>query len=423
LSVAVADPALDRVLLAARDKREQRGAGGDGRLVVPDLTAEEALALDGLLFASRRKPVLPGMTLRVALSQFEAALRSCGLDPRVEYERVGGRALRDLPAERAAERERRGEFRSWLLSHPAVVARPAVAEWFEQALRQGRVHAGMRPLVEHALRVLAALPGQEPVQRCVLAARILGGDPHALDVGTPLHGLTLSLLAAAAGLGDEASTREVWAAWNVLVDPVSSNVAALNLRLVGDGPAAAIARAARGTHVVLTYGQLSASNLRWPPGVPCFSCENPSVLIAAEQRLGAACPPLLCTAGRPSDAVRRVLSVVHRAGVRVRHHGDFDDAGVQIFRDLEDCYDALPWRFDAQALGEALGARAPAAAPDALEDGVRRLSRGLAEEMVIDALIDDLRRSAATPFQLGKSFVNPSFPPRPTRFYGRTIET
>ncbi|HZE05402.1 MAG TPA: TIGR02679 domain-containing protein [Solirubrobacteraceae bacterium] len=385
----MADAALDRAILAARDKREQRGAGGDGRLVVADLTAEEALALDGLLFTSRRKPVLPGTTVRVALSQFEAALSSCGLDPRAEYERVGGRSLRDLPAERATQQERRTEFRSWLMAHPAVLARPAVAEWLEQAMRQGRVHEAMRPMIEQALRVLAALPGEDTVQRGVLAARTLGGDPHALDVGTPLHGLTLSLLAAAAGLGDEASPREVWAAWNVLVDPISSNVAALNLPLSGDGPAAAVARAVRGTHVILTYGQLAASELSWPPGTPCFSCENPAVLIAAEQRLGAACPPLVCTAGRPSDAVRRLFSIIHRAGVHVRHHGDFDEAGVQILRDLEDRYGAVAWRFDVAALGRALGqARAPAGT---LEESVRRLPRGVAEEMVIDDLLADLR--------------------------------
>lgn len=391
MSTATADPALDRAILAARDKREQRGAGGDGRLVVPDLTAEEALALDGLLFTSRRRPVLPGTTLRVALSHFEAALRACGIDPRAEYERVGGRSLRDLPAERAAQQERRGEFRSWLTSHPAVVARPRVAEWFEQSVRQGRVHEPMRPIVEQALRVLVALPGGDAIQRGVLAARLLDGDPHALDVGTPLHGLTISLLAAAAGLGDEALPRAVWASWNVLVDPISSNVAALNLPLIGDGPAVAIARAVRGTHVVLTYGQLSATELRWPSGVPCFSCENPSVLIAAEQRLGTACPPLVCTAGRPSDAVRRLFSVVRRAGVRVRHHGDFDEAGVQIFRDLEDCYAAVPWRFDVEALCTALGK--PTAREEILEDCVRRLSCGLAEEMVIDDLIADLQQA------------------------------
>jgi uncharacterized protein (TIGR02679 family) len=393
LSAAV-DPALERAILVARDKREQRGAGRDGRLVLPDLRAEEALALDGLLFASRRKPVLPGATLRVALSQFEGALVSCGIDPRGEYERVGGRPLRDLPAERAAQQVRRTEFRSWLMSHPAVVSRPAVGEWFNLAIPQGRVHEGMRPLVAQALRVLAALPCEETVQRGVLAARILEGDPHALDVGTPLHTLTSALLAAAAGLGSEASAREIWATWNVLADPISSNVATLNLPLIGDGPAAVVARAVRGVPVVLTYGQLAANDLSWAPGAPCFSCENPSVLIAAEQRLGVASPPLVCTAGRPSDAVRLLFSTVRRAGVRLRHHGDFDEAGVQIFRDLEDCYDAVPWRFDPEALCKALGQRAPAPPPETLEDGVRRISCALAEEMVIDDLVADLRSAA-----------------------------
>lgn len=392
MSATAADPALDRVILIARDKREQRGAGGNGRLVLPDLTAEEALALDGLLFTSRRKPVLPGTTLRVSLSQLEEALRSCGIDPGAEYERIGGRSLRDLPAERAVLREHRGEFRSWLMSHPAVVARPAIARWFEQAMRQGRVHEAMRPLVEQALQVVAALPYESPIQRGVLAARILGGDPHALDVGTPLHGLTISVLAVAAGVEDAASTREVWATWNVLVDPISSNVVALNLPLLGDAPAAVIARAVRGTHVILTYGQLSASELRWPAGVPCFSCENPSVVIAAEDRLGAACPPLVCTAGRPSDAVRRLLSIVRGAGVRVQHHGDFDEAGVQILRDLENCYAAVPWRFDVESLCQATGQSFKSAG--ILEDSVQGLSRGFAEEMVIDDLVGDLRNAA-----------------------------
>ncbi|MGH2843591.1 MAG: TIGR02679 domain-containing protein, partial [Solirubrobacteraceae bacterium] len=391
---APVDATLERAILAARDKREQRGVTGDGRLVVSGLSAEEALALDGLLSGSRRRPVLPGATFRVALSQFEAALRACGIDPRSEYERVGGRPLRDLPAQRIAQQARRGEFRAWLLSHPVMMTRPAVAEWCQQAVRQGRVHEGMRPLLQRAVRVLAALPAEPPTQRTVLAATMLEGDPHALDVGTPLHGLVVAMLAVDAGLGAEASAREVWATWNVLVDPVSSNVAALNLPLGGDGPAAAIARAVRGAHVVLTYGQLAAAEFSWPHGTPCFSCENPSVLVAAEQRLGDECPPLVCTAGRPSDAVRLVLGAVRRAGEQVRHHGDFDEAGVQILRDLEVSYGAVPWRFDVRSLCDALGTRAPPMSPNiALESAVRRVSSSLAEEMVIDDLIADLRHA------------------------------
>ncbi len=45
---------------------------GDGRVVVKALTANEALALDGLL--APRRPLLPGTDLSVPLSRFEAAL-------------------------------------------------------------------------------------------------------------------------------------------------------------------------------------------------------------------------------------------------------------------------------------------------------------------------------------------------------------
>jgi uncharacterized protein (TIGR02679 family) len=403
VSDAALDPALRRALLHARDKRERRGGSGDAKVIVADLKPEEALALDGLLSVSRRRPVLPGETLRVALSTFEAALRACGLEPWREYERAGERPLRDLPAERAARLELRSEFRSWLESHEVVRSRPLVAEWLDQACRQGRVHADMRPLVERALRVVGALPATQAVQRTVLAANLLDGDPHALDVGTPLHGLTVSLLEATAKLDPDAGAREVWAVWNVVVDPISSNVAVLNLPVVGEGAAADLVRAIHGTHLVLTYGQLSASNLRWPPGIPCFSCENPSVLIAAERTLGEACPPLVCTGGRPSDAVRLLFSCIHRAGAQIRHHGDFDEAGVQIFRDLEDRYGAVPWRFDIESLRETLGHLGHAVPPaprTKLENAVQKLSSAVPEELLIEALLSDLTSAGSRHLRL-----------------------
>lgn len=393
MSDAALDPALRRTLLLARDKRERRGGSGDAQVVVADLRPDEALALDGLLSVSRRKSVLPGETLRVALSTFEAALSECGFDPRGEYERIGGRPLRDLPAERAVRQELRGEFRAWLDAHTVLRTRPALAEWFGRAVSQGRVHADMRALVQQALDVLASLPAAEPVQRTVVAATLLDGDPHALDVGTPLHTLTVSLLAVAADLDQDMPARNVWAGWNVLVDPISSNVAVLNLPLFGDGLVAELVRVSHGKHLVLTYGQLSASDLSWPPGLRCFSCENPSVLIAAERALGEACPPLICTSGRPSDAVRLLFSSIHRAGGQIQHHGDYDEAGVQILRDLEARYGATPWRFSADSLRGALSQLGHASAsppPATLEDAVQELSTTLPEELLLADLLSDL---------------------------------
>jgi uncharacterized protein (TIGR02679 family) len=392
------DAALEHTLLAARDKRERIGAGRDGTLTLARLGAEEALALDGLL--TPRKPILAGQTRRIALSQLEAALRAGGIEPRLAYERVGGRPLRDLPAERAAARLTQSQFRAWLTEQPVAARRPGVAAWLEEAARQGQVHAGMRPVIERALRIVAALPSAEPIQRTVLAARMLDADPHGLDVDTPQHRLTVSLLAAAAGLDRDTPARAVWSAWSVLVDPVSSNVAVLNLPLSVEGDAGKLPRVIRGTHMILTYGQLSANQLRWPPGATCFSCENPSVLIAAEQALGGDCPPLICTGGRPSDAVRLLLTSARDARASIRHHGDYDSAGVQILRDLEARYGATAWRFDVTSMCAALrrlGRIVPDPSPVTLEDGVLELDGGLPEELVLDELLDDLRAAGPGP--------------------------
>ena len=385
------DPALRRALLAAREKREERGPTGDGTVVMPALEPDEALALDGLL--SRPKPVLPGRPLQIALSRFEAALREYGIDPRAAYETVGDGALRDRPAERAAARQSRTGLRAWLAEHDVARERPPVAAWLDQAARQGRIRTDSRPLVDQALRLVGALPTPEPIQRAVLAAAMLDGDPHGLDAETPLHRLTVSLLAAAGGLDERAPSREVWAAWNVLVDPISSSVAVLNLPPPADDRLTQLLRLMRGSHVVLTHGQLAGADLRWPPELECFTCENPSVLTAAEAVLGPRCPPLICTGGRPSDAVRLLLASLHACGAHIHHHGDFDLAGVQIFRDLEARYDAAPWRFDAASLCDALAhlrRRTPERSTATLEDAVSALEAGVAEELLIDDLLGDL---------------------------------
>ncbi len=390
------DPALRRALVAAREKREQRGATGDGLVVTHALEPEEALALDGLL--SLPKPVLPGRPVRIPLSRFEAALRECGIDPRDAYEAVGDRPLRDRPAEQAAAGQTRTAFRSWLADHLVARQCPPMGAWLNEAARHGRIRADMRALVERALAIVAALPAVEPVQRAVLSAAMLDGDPHRLDVGTPVHQLTVSLLRAGAELDEAAPAREVWAAWNVLVDPISSTVATLNLPLPADGQLAQLLQLVRGSHLVLTHGQLAKAELGWPPGVHCFTCENPAVLVAAERMLGSRCPPLICTGGWPSDAVRILLKALHVSGARLHHHGDFDVARVQIFRDLETRYGALAWRFDVasfRAAPHGTGREVPDPDAATLEAVVDKVGLGVAEELVIDDLLGDLSAHAA----------------------------
>jgi hypothetical protein len=84
------------------------------------------------------------------------------------------------------------------------------------------------------------------------------------------------------------------------------------------------------------------------------------------------------------------------SGARVRHHGDFDEAGVQILRDLEVRYGVLPWRFDLPALYQALRRRGVGVVHETravmtLEAAVVELTSFVAEELVIDGLLEDLR--------------------------------
>jgi uncharacterized protein (TIGR02679 family) len=186
----------------------------------------------------------------------------------------------------------------------------------------------------------------------------------------------------------------VWAHFNVLVDPVSSNALTLGLPLLGDGVAARLIGSARGGHAVLTHGQLATGGFTWPAGTTCFTCENPSVLIAAERALGTRCRPLICTGGHPSDAVRLLLAEIASAGGSIRHHGDFDDAGLLILRDLRTRYGAEPWRFDLRSLEAALVASGNAGPPrDAttLDAAVRAMTSALPEELLLDTLLYDLR--------------------------------
>ena len=160
------------------------------------------------------------------------------------------------------------------------------------------------------------------------------------------------------------------------MDPISSNVAALNLPLLGDRKLTAYMQAMQGKHAIITYGQLAAAHCDGPAGVACFSCENPSVLIAAERALGGECPPLLCTAGRPSDAVRLVFSVVHNAGAQIRHHGDFDK---QACRSCVTSKIATRPRHGGSTPIAVRSAGGGAASPPELWSGVRQISRALAE--------------------------------------------
>jgi uncharacterized protein (TIGR02679 family) len=401
-------PALDRVLLEARRARERRGREGDATVRVGPLTEDEARELDALLAAAgRRRRVLSGHTVTVPLSRLEAGLQAIGHEPASVYAALDpSRPVRDRPAERRADARRREEFWAWLLTHPVVAASPPLQAWLDAARLSGAVRATERATLERALRVVAALPRAARCDRAVLSAELFG-EAHALDDGERVGHLACALLKAAAELSDETPARAVWEYAGVLCDTTSSTVLTLGLVPTGGGPLATALRALCGSHIVLTLGQLQAAALKWPVGGTCHSCENPAVLRAAERRLGAACPPLVCTEGWPSDAAALLLRALRDAGWRIRHHGDFDLGGAAIMRHLAAELGAEPWRFAAEDYERALAAAEPRGLPmvprggasgsavraravDALECRIRERRAVVCEELLIDELLDDL---------------------------------
>lgn len=101
-----------------------------------------------------------------------------------------------------------------------------------------------------------------------------------------------------------------------------------------------------GEPTVLTLRQL----IRRPPSVASAVvriCENPTVLAAAADALGPACPPLICLQGQPSAAALALLRHLYGDGSTFQYHGDFDWGGLRIAGALLRSVPWRPWRYTA----------------------------------------------------------------------------
>jgi uncharacterized protein (TIGR02679 family) len=181
-----------------------------------------------------------------------------------------------------------------------------------------------------ALDVAVTLPREPVIELSTLATELLG-DPHALDDGTSAGDRLVALLSArdvSAGVrlaGGE--RRALLGRFGVLCDPASATVLTLGLRPVGDSPLEQARRVLSGSHVVVTLGQLMRSRPRFERGILVRLCENPAVVLRAEDRLGAGSAPVVCTGGWPGSAVCALLDQLRDRGAKFEHHGDFDWEG------------------------------------------------------------------------------------------------
>jgi len=315
------DPGLARLFDEARRKFEAVGSAG-GRITLSDLQPHEALAIDSLWKQSARRRPRRGQDFRCALRDLDASLvATFGLTLEQVLQRTGG-PLRLRPVERAERLERSAAFWDDALAHPLCRREPEVRNWVEQLRRTGAL--GSRPFATArgdtlpvSLDLGDALPRHPPLERSTFAAEMLG-DPHALDEGAAIGDRLVAQLAAREGLRTASLTagerRALLRRFGVLCDPASATVLTLGLAPLGDSPLEEALRVLAGRHVVLTLGQLARMRMRFEPGLRVRLCENPAVVLRAEDRLGAATAPLICTGGWPRSAVCALLDTLRDAG-------------------------------------------------------------------------------------------------------------
>jgi uncharacterized protein (TIGR02679 family) len=330
-----------RLLTAARRSLERTGGALTGRISVPDPDDAERKAIIGITGVHQSAGT---KRLTVSLAALDAAvLRGTGYGLVALLTELGG-PLRDRPGAAASLAASRAELVALAEASPLYLA----CDWYRQWVSELRQDGTLTRLatqddggpLRQAVRALEFLNGRPagagPIALPALAAQITG-DTKALNHGTGLSTLVLRALALQAGVarpGSAAERRDLWDRAGVLVDDLASRVLVLNLPADGEGLGEWLTSAARyGTPFQVTLHQLAAHPVQIS-GPRIFVCENPAVLRRACAELGAACPPLVCTEGRPSTAFHRLIAVAIGAGAELWYHGDFDWPGVAITADL-----------------------------------------------------------------------------------------
>jgi hypothetical protein len=422
----------------ARDRLEA-GRPLTGTVTLPAATGEQRRAAERLTGRTARS----GASLSVSLAEVDRILRDSGAAPGGLAEAV----TRLTGPLRDRNREREDSAAAWQAGFAsrdtAGGGRAELAPWRGWLDATGVVRrlapepGGAAPILAQVAAVLRRLPSRGvPIGR--LAAECCG-DAHALDDGRPVGTLALSAVRALAGLpfaaeGTADGRRTAWTAVGVHLDELSSLVLCLGLpgdhrtplgrmlascREAGQ-PAVLTLRQLRCHAEPLNTGPLNPGPLnpgplntgplntgplnRGPrPAARVRICENPVVVAAAADELGATSQPLVCVGGQPSAAGWRLLELLAAGGAEFGYHGDFDWGGVRIARAVHDKVNWRPWRYDRQAYEAAASAAdpltplaglvgEPAATPwdPELAAAMRHRNVRIEEELVLDALLQDL---------------------------------
>jgi uncharacterized protein (TIGR02679 family) len=396
-------------------ERLETGRPLTGTVTLAQATVEQRRGIERLI----GRPARSGASLSVSLAEVDRILRASGAAP-------GGlhQAVAELTGPvRDRSRDQANAAAAWADAFSpldeAVLGRDSLIAWRAWLDTTGVVRrltpepTAAKLLLSQVAGVLGRLPSSGvPIGR--LAAECCG-DAHALDDGRPAGTLALSAARALTGLpfaadGGADSRRGAWAAVGVHLDELSSLVLCLGLSGDTRAPLGRVLESYReaGQPAMLTLRQLRCHDAPVRAGV-IWICENPVVVAAAADALGADCRPLVCVGGHPSAAVWRLLDLLAAGGAEFRYHGDFDWGGIRIadavrIRAITTQARWLPWRYD-QIAYEALpaplagsrlaGEPVPAPWDPGLATAMARRGIRLEEELTLDLLLADLARAGA----------------------------
>jgi uncharacterized protein (TIGR02679 family) len=238
--------------------------------------------------------------------------------------------------------------------------------------------------------ILVRLPAAG-VPRAQIAAELLG-DAHGLDGARPVTTLTLAVLRSRSST-DTGDDRDMWAAVGILVNELARPVLFMNVPCSG---------------LPVSLGEPQYASLRllarrtpdWAvAGRPILVCENPNLVAIFADRLGAACPPVVCVDGHLGAAQRTILKQLKASGADLRYHGDYDWPGISIANNVIAKYGAVPWHFSAVDYvaaaeiapkpGAPLNGRPVAASWDAnLTASMTKIGLKIEEEAIAERIID-----------------------------------
>lgn len=324
--------------LRARLRRRYELGPADGKLPsiqVSKLNQTERAALASLV--GRKGGVATSITIDVA--EVDRALSDAGvaLSLRAALERLDGPIVH-----RETELSRiRDSWASVLAdcSHTDLIA------YLSSPLHFGVLKrvSGNRPdlasvICRQAEAILVRLPAAG-IPRAQMAAELLG-DAHGLDGARPVATLTLAVLRnrSSADAGDD---RETWASVGILVNELARPALFMNVPCSG---------------LPVSPGEPQYASLRLlarrPPhwavaGKAVLVCENPNLVAILADRLGTACPPVVCVDGHLGAAQRAILKQLRTSGADLRYHGDYDWPGISIANNVITKYGAVPWHFSA----------------------------------------------------------------------------